>query len=57
MGAARMGLAAGGREDPIGCVLLLAQYRTTAGCSGPIAESSRAAWEEGHHKAQEGPRE
>ena len=39
------------REGPIACDQLLAQCRTIAGCSGPIAESSPVASAEALHTA------
>ena len=36
------------------CVRSLARCRTSAGCSGPTAESSQAAWAEEHRKEPEG---
>jgi len=39
------------REGPIACDQLLAQCRTIAGCSDPIAESSQVASVGAHHTA------
>jgi len=45
------GQVAYAKEGPIACDQLLAQCRTIAGCSGPIAESSPVASAEALHMA------
>lgn len=52
-----MDLEANVREDPTVSVRSLAQYRTTAGCFGPIAASSLEASAAAHPKERAVPGE